>query len=135
MTVFVDTSAVYALLDADDANFRRAERSWNELLLGQEKMITSNYVALELCALLQNRLGLGAVRDFQESVQPLLSVHWIDGDLHQSGVSAMLAAGKRDLSLVDCTSFEIMRRLGVRKVFTFDTHFRKQGFECLPKRS
>lgn len=133
--MFVDTSAVYALLDADDANFRRAERSWNELLSGQEKMITSNYVALEFCALLQNRLGLGAVRDFQESVQPLLSVHWIDGDLHQSGVSAMLAAGKRDLSLVDCTSFEIMRRLGVRKVFTFDTHFRKQGFECLPNRS
>jgi predicted nucleic acid-binding protein len=32
------------------------------------------------------------------------------------------------LSLVDCTSFEIMRQTRFEKVFTFDPHFSEQGF-------
>ena len=32
----------------------------------------------------------------------------------------MLAAGVRDVSLVDWTSFELMRRLGVAEAFAFD---------------
>ena len=130
--MFVDTSAVYALLDGDDANHHRAEQGWTHLLSGKQKMITSNYVTIELCALLQRRLGLKAVRDLQEVVQPVVALHWIEETIHLAGVSAVLASGKKGLSLVDCTSFEIMRRLGIREAFTFDRHFRDQGFACLP---
>ena len=40
---------------------------------------------------------------------------------------------RRQLSLVDCASFDIMRRLGLRDVFAFDPHFAEQGFRCLPE--
>ena len=33
---------------------------------------------------------------------------------------------------VDCVSFSVMRRLGVRDAFAFDAHFGEQGFTCLP---
>jgi predicted nucleic acid-binding protein len=33
---------------------------------------------------------------------------------------------------VDCSSFEVMRRGGIRRVLTLDRHFREQGFESLP---
>jgi predicted nucleic acid-binding protein len=33
---------------------------------------------------------------------------------------------------VDCTSFEMMRELGIHNAFTFDRHFAEQGFTCLP---
>jgi predicted nucleic acid-binding protein len=39
---------------------------------------------------------------------------------------------QRDFGPVDCTSFELMRRLGLRAVFTFDRHIAGQGFTCLP---
>jgi predicted nucleic acid-binding protein len=45
---------------------------------------------------------------------------------------AFIAADRRGLSLVDLSSFETMRRLGIRSVFTFDRHFRQYGFEILP---
>ena len=38
-------------------------------------------------------------------------------------VAALLAANCRQLSLVDCTSFQAMRQLGIATVFTFDAHF------------
>ncbi|WP_295431562.1 hypothetical protein [uncultured Thiodictyon sp.] len=35
---------------------------------------------------------------------------------------------RRRLSLVDCSSFQVMRRLAVSEAFTFDKHFSGQGF-------
>jgi predicted nucleic acid-binding protein len=73
-----------------------------------------------------------ALRCFQEDIMPLCQVHWVSPNLHAAALSALLAADRRRLSLVDCTSFEIMRRLGLRTVFAFDCHFAEQGFTCLP---
>jgi predicted nucleic acid-binding protein len=81
---------------------------------------------------MQRRLGLEAVRVFQEDILPLINIEWIDKETHQSGMSALLAASKRDLSLVDCVSFETMRTLGIKTVFAFDPHFAEQGFKCIP---
>ncbi len=66
------------------------------------------------------------------SQTPLFHIHWITPEIHASAMSALLAARRRDVSLVDWTSFELMRRLGIRKAFTFDHHFAEQGFEVLP---
>ena len=57
---------------------------------------------------------------------------WVDQPTHEAGVAAVLAAGRRKLSLVDCVSFEIMRRGGIRRAFSFDPHFREAGFELVP---
>jgi predicted nucleic acid-binding protein len=131
--IFIDTSAFYALLDADDAGHAAAKGAWIELVQGDALLVTSNYVLVETCALLQNRLGLDAVRVFQEEIVPLLEVRWIDAVLHQAAASAHLAAGRKGLSLVDCASFEAMRQGGMRTAFTLDRHFRDQGFETLPR--
>jgi predicted nucleic acid-binding protein len=48
--------------------------------------------------------------------------------LHQRAVAALLTAGQRDLSLVDCVSFEIIRALGIEAELAFDHHFVQQGF-------
>ena len=49
-------------------------------------------------------------------------------DQHDAGVSAALTASRKKLSVVDCVSFETMRRLGIRSAFCFDAHFAEQGF-------
>lgn len=72
-------------------------------------MFSSNYVLLETTTLLQHRFGIEAVRLFESDILPVLEVHWIDDLLHKRTMSALLAANRRALSLVDCTSFEIMR--------------------------
>ena len=43
-----------------------------------------------------------------------------------------LGAGRRAVSLVDWTSFLIMRAYGVRQAFTFDPNFAAEGFEVMP---
>ncbi len=128
MRVFADTSALYAVLDADDANHVKAKAEWQRLLASQVPLITTSYVVVETVALVQHRLGVEAVRLFQQALAPVLQVTWVDHATHQAGVAAVLAAGRRGLSLVDCVSFEVMRQLELRDVFAFDPHFAEQGF-------
>lgn len=132
MTVFVDTSALYAVINRQETSHRPAVEAWRHLLNEGSLLTTTNYVVLETIALLQHRLGLEAVRDFQEDIAPLLHIAWIDEARHWSGTNAVLAAGRRKLSLVDCISFRMMRDRGVRTVFCFDDHFREQGFDVVP---
>jgi predicted nucleic acid-binding protein len=132
MVVFADTSALYALLDVASSRHQDAAGVWDEFRRARTLVATSNYVYVECVSLLQSRLGVSAARQFVEDLGPLLRVDWVDPDTHDAAVAALLTANRRDLSLVDCTSFLIMRRLGITRAFTLDDHFREQGFEVVP---
>ena len=132
MRIFIDTSAFYSLLDRDDENHRRAKSAWTDLLNNENSLVTSNYVLVETFALLQHRLGMEAVRGFQNDVLPLVNIEFVISEIHRSAVSALLSVSRRNLSLVDCLSFEMMRTLEIKTAFVFDPHFKEQGFDILP---
>lgn len=127
--VFVDTSALYAVLDADDEWHEKAKAAWEKLLSNDEVvLITSNYVLVETSALVQRRLGADALRTLHCDVLPAMEIVWLTEDVHRAATAAVLVAGKRGVSLVDCTSFEVMRRSGISECLAFDQHFTEQGF-------
>lgn len=132
MSVFVDTSAFIALLDADDPNHDSAVGVWQDLLERDEALVCTNYVLVETSALAQQRFGLAAVRTVHNIYVPILSVAWLDAASHGQAVTSLLTANRRNLSLVDCASFGTMRRLGISTAFAADRHFREQGFRVLP---
>lgn len=133
MSAFVDTSALYAVMDGDDANHAAAAAEWRRLLDGGVPLVTTNYVLLETTALVQHRLGMEAVRALHDDVAPVLGVEWMAERHHEAAMAAVLAVGSRGLSLVDCSSFGAMRALGIREAFAFDADFAAQGFHCLPR--
>lgn len=126
--IFVDTSAIYALLDQSDHNHAKARRIWFELLEQNRAIFTSNYVVLECCALAQNRLGMDAVRAIHDKILPVIEQRWVDEELHRLAMASLLAASRRKLSLVDCSSFAVMRKVGAVEAFAFDAHFVEEGF-------
>jgi predicted nucleic acid-binding protein len=132
VTEFVDTSAFFALLDDDDAHRERARAHLAEVLAAEGDLLTHEYVVVESTALIQRRLGLEALRRFVDDLLPLVEIAWVDEALHGEAREALLAAGRRNVSLVDWTSFLVMRRHGVRRAFTFDPDFGAEGFEVLP---
>lgn len=134
MSVFVDTSALLAVLHGADKNHARAARAWRALLEDQEQLTSTNYVLVESETLLQSRFGLPAVRDFVENVVPMLRVDWIGEGAHAAAVAALSTANRRLLSLVDCVSFATMRRLSIVRAFAYDRHFVEQGFELVGSR-
>jgi len=128
LAVFVDTSALYALLDRDDAHHEEAAEAFRRLLADRVRLVTHSYVVVESVALVQRRLGLEAVRALCHDLLGVVLSIPVDGDLHQVALTALLASGRKDISLVDWTSFFFMQGKGLRKALAFDEHFWEQGF-------
>lgn len=135
MRVFVDTSAIMTLLDRSDPRLGSAKQVWSMLLEQDAALFTTNYTLLEMVTLVQRRLGMDAARDLAESIVPLFSIVWVDENTHREGMAALLLANRRRLSLVDCVTFLVCRRLAVDTVFAFDSHFEEQGFRVLPSQN
>lgn len=131
MSVFADTSGFYAALDSSDRSHPKAIHLLADLISSGMPILTHNYVLVETVALLQHRLGLDAVLAFQEEVIPALEIAWLVAAEHAQAVESLLISKQRNLSLVDCASFLVMRKHGLKEVFAFDSHFVEQGFRCL----
>lgn len=132
MSIFVDTSALYAFLVSTEASHERVVGALGAALEEGRTLVTSSYVIVETTALLQHRIGLQAVRDLQSRLVPLLSSVWVDRALHERAVRRLLREDRRTLSLVDCVSFEVMDAEGVLEALTLDRQFEQAGFVCLP---
>lgn len=133
MGVFVDTSGIVEFLNADGPHHPAARGAWEDLVAAGEYLITTNYIIAECAALLQNRMGMAAVKDLFQVIAPSLNIHWVKPDEHEGAVRTLLLLSRRQLSLIDCVSFDVMRRLGIARAFTLDRHYADQGFACLPE--
>jgi len=125
--IFLDTSAIYALADKTDPNHVTAYSKFQNALKSGEVFVLHNYILLESAALLQARLGLPSAVLFLKDAKSF-EVEWVDSDLQEEAEKELERIGKRGISLVDCTSFLVMRRKGVQKVLAFDPDFQDQGF-------
>ena len=132
MKLFVDTSALLAFLDADQTRHGDVVAAWHRAATGERTLVSSNYVLVETFTLVQRRLGMDALRAMVEVMLPLLHPLWIDESIHAAAAAALLTAGRRKLSLVDCTSFELMRRHGITEALALDDDFAEQGFRLVP---
>lgn len=129
MTVFVDSSALFALIDADDPAHHGARRFVESE--DPVDLVTHQYVVVEAIALAQRRIGIEAIRAISRLLD-VVDVRPVDRELHDRAMTALLGAGRRQVSFVDWTSFTLMRDLGLRTAFTFDRDFVDQGFDVVP---
>lgn len=90
--------------------------------------MTTSYVLVETYALLQRRVGLEAVDALRRGFAPLLEVVWVDAPIHDQALDHLQERGTPSVSLVDTTSFVVMRARSIGRAFTFDAHFTDEGF-------
>ena len=94
-------------------------------------MVGAGRGLIQYLALLQNRLCFEAADLWYRDVLGIVETFWIDNVLHNLAIEIWFSLGRRKLSLVDCTSFVIMRQDKMGKVFGYDKHFTEHGFEIL----
>ena len=128
MSVFVDTSAFMTFLDDDDPRRGECRAAWEHGATEADGFVTTDYVFLETVSVAQRRWDLDAVRTLVDEFFPLVHVEPVTQDDRMAAVAALLAAGRRRLSLVDCASFTVMRRMRIRDYLGLDPHFEQQGF-------
>jgi predicted nucleic acid-binding protein len=126
--VFVDTSGFIALMDADDAYHSQSASAWGKYINEGRTLCTSDYVRLESWALIQRRLGIQAALDFADLILPACEIIQVGDEGFASSVNEWRLARRRNLSLVDITSFHVMRSHHIIEALSFDSHFAEEGF-------
>lgn len=129
MSVFVDTSALYALLDEADAHHIEASDALRRLE-GTE-LVTHAYVVVEACALVGRRLPWPATERLVDGLLPVIDVRSVDGDLNAGAMAVYRRSASAAISLVDHASFAFMRSLGIGRAFAYDDDFEREGFELI----
>src|SRR5438477_6152457 len=131
--VFVDSGAWIALALTRDPLHMQAREQWELLQGAGAKLHTSVPVVIETFTFLDRN----ALRD--------VALAWKDS-VYKTGIVKILACELRDLeqswdyfrrndlhklSVVDATSFAIMKRARIRLAYTFDHHFAAVGFRLV----
>lgn len=130
MIVFVDTSALYALLDRTDPMHDRANAGLSKLREANAQLVAHRYVEVESIALVQRRLGARALLSLLDDVLGIVEMRQVGPDLHSEAIAALRAAPST-ASLVDQVSFALMRREHIAVAFAFDRDFANQGFALI----
>ena len=132
MSLFVDTSAFYAILVGTEREHTPVVTAFKRALDRGVGLYTTNYVLVETTALLQHRIGLAPVRDLEARLLPVLSIHWIDEEVHSRELERLFRMYRRHVSLVDAASFVVMEREGITDVLGLDANFTAEGFRLIP---
>lgn len=132
MTLLADTSALLALMLADDRHHAAAARFVRNQ--PPPRFLVTNLILAEVVTRLRARAGASKAA---EAGRRLLAsaryeVLFVDEGLTQSGLARLEQFADKRLSLTDCVSFEVMDHFRLPAAFAFDSDFRDCGYRMLP---
>lgn len=124
MAIFVDTGGFYALADTADRNHDTARSVFESRGMAGD-LVTSDYVFVESWCLIRARLGRSAAMQYWDAMQSdVVRIYGVTSE-DLTGARAIASSWPdQDFSLIDCTSFALMERLGLDEALAFDSHFR-----------
>jgi predicted nucleic acid-binding protein len=133
---FLDTSAVFALLDSTDSNHRQATALFRSINAARTRLVLTNFIRAEAHALILNRLGHAAADRFlaDMATSPANTLIRVTEADEQQALELIARYKDKDFTITDATSFAVMERLGIDRAFSFDEDFRRYGWTVLPGR-
>ena len=123
--VLWDSSAILALLDADDADHARAGSVVRQIVADKRPSFITNYIEVEAHALLLRKLGRSIAREWL--LTGGLSVVRAMPPEEQRARELLARYPDKNWTLCDAISFAVLDSRRVRRAFTFDHHFRQYG--------
>jgi predicted nucleic acid-binding protein len=123
--VLWDSSAILALLDADDADHGRAVQVASRIARERRPSFITNYIEAEAHALLLRKLGRTVAR--QWLLAGSLPVVAVTPAEEQRAKDILARHSDKDWTLCDAISFAVLDVRRVPRAFTFDHHFRQYG--------
>ncbi len=135
--LFADTAGWANIVDPKQPYHVQAASLYRHTRQQAHKLVTTNYVLTELVALLTSplRIPRRSIVTFVEGLKasPYVEVVHVDVALDAQAWQLLSQRQDKAWSLVDCSSFVVMRRLGIHEALTSDHHFEQAGFTQLLK--
>ncbi len=129
--LFVDTSAWFAFVNGSDPDHEPVRRVLND---HEGRLVTSNFVFDETVTLCRYRLGHELAARIGAALADPAATDLVRLTAEDERAAWKLFVARKDkrYSFTDCTSFVLMRRLGMKTAVAVDDDFRQEGLATLP---
>lgn len=131
--VFVDTSGLYALVDKKDASYEAAKNEVGKVAKSGRKLVVTDYIVDETVTLARARSGTRVAHRVLDLIEQSVGirVERIDAGRFDKTKAFFRRYADHDYSFTDCSSFVLMRELGLEQALTSDRHYSEAGFQAL----
>lgn len=132
-SALVDSAGLYALADHRDPTHAAAVACIGRLVRTRTSLLLTDYVIDEAATLAKVRAGAHASLRLLEIVDRSagFTLIWIGPERFESAKALFRKHADHGYSFTDCTSFVVMRELGLTEALTTDRHFVEAGFKVL----
>ncbi|MBL4699719.1 MAG: PIN domain-containing protein [Phycisphaeraceae bacterium] len=132
--LYVDTNAWLAKSNQDDNLFNHFQPAWEQVVQKNIRLITTNEVIAETLNRLAQRESPIRAAEFGRLLinYSRLTIEQVTREDQLASFKLLDKFTDQDIGYTDCTSFAVMQRLGLQRVFTHDHHFSVAGFELWP---
>ena len=136
MNIFLDTSAIIALINERDASHAEAAEIMRRIKLREiplTRFVTTEHVLGETltfmsCTLKRHDLAVTTGEAIMNS--NFIEIFRINDEVLRAAWETFKK--RREVSFADCVSFVLMEYLGIDHAFTLDVHFRQMGYTLYP---
>jgi len=131
--IFVDAVAWIAILNTRDSLHQTSVSTLGDLRQRNSKLITSEFVLLEVANALSSPDFRARVAVFIDGLRQYDYVEIVEAssELFSAGMALYRGRPDKSWSLVDCTSFAVMTERRISSALTEDRHFEQAGFAKL----
>jgi predicted nucleic acid-binding protein len=135
--IFVDTSAFLAIVNEKDNNHIAAKTFLEGIKNDKvkvKKIITSDYIIDETLTRIRYSVGHKEAVKWGKDILASRVVEKIEvgKEIFELAWEIFETYEDKKLSFTDCTSFALMKKRDVEKVFSFDKDFKNMGFILMP---
>lgn len=98
------------------------------------RLITSDYIIDETLTRIRFKVGHILAVSWGRNIHSskIIELQRVDEMIFEDALAIFEKYNDKQLSFTDCTSFALMKSMGIDDVFTFDEDFRKMGFNIVP---
>jgi uncharacterized protein len=135
--VFIDTGGWIGTAVVRDQTHDAAAAYAKHLADGRIPLLTTNYVLAETYTRIRYDNGHAKALAFDALIHEMvrgrqLAIGWVTPAIHDEALILFRRYRDQEFSIVDCASFVVARRKGIREVFGFDRDFVTMGFLLRP---
>jgi predicted nucleic acid-binding protein len=132
--LFIDTGALVGAALPRDQYHQKSREAWEQLSNLSLRLYSSDAIFQETMVFLHHRAGPESAIEWAEAHIESKWISWlpVDARIRRAALPWMKKYADQTVSFVDATSFALMRRENIRRVFSFDRHFAVAGFRLWP---
>lgn len=131
MKLYQDADFLVALWSPDDSNHAQAVTISKKFLeLYVEVFIGLNVIS-EVLTIISQKSGIAVANEIWRDIGMHFTVLYPDSSILKKASKVFLKRTSKNLPFSDCLSFALMEEHGIKRVLTFDKHFKQYGFEMV----